>query len=385
MQLKTKQFWVAGLVMMLFGITMVVVGTINNFLIVEFGVDKLFIGLCASVLAAGVFLGLFSFGPMVEQWGYKPLMLGGLLLAIAGITGIVYTPLVIYVPAFFFFIGAGGGAVNGAANMLVANIFPKNNSAYLSLLGVFYGIGALGLPLLTSLLLENDFPYQTILTLVAGFLFIPALLVSFLKFPGAGRSAPIPLKKFFLMFTHPAILLFGFYMFFQGSVEGIIPVWAPSYLSEITGVTYEKGLYAITISASGLTFARLLLGRFLKIYPTFRVLLISMVIFTFGTIIFGWGNSFLISLSGIAIMGLGMAAFFPVMMGFTVSHFPQNPGTALSLVMAMGLLGNLLINYITGLILDYFGVEKFIYVIAALLLGLFTLLYLIRTSLLEKK
>jgi fucose permease len=70
-------------------------------------------------------------------------MLSGLLLAIAGITRIVYTPLVIYVPAFFFFIGAGGGAVNGAANMLVANIFPKNNSAYLSLLGVFYGIGAL--------------------------------------------------------------------------------------------------------------------------------------------------------------------------------------------------------------------------------------------------
>ncbi|WP_010662335.1 MFS transporter [Marinilabilia salmonicolor] len=385
MQLITKQFWVSGLVMMLFGITMVVVGTINNFLVVEFGVDKLFIGLCASILAAGVFSGLFSFGPMVEQWGYKPVMLGGLLLAIAGITGIVYSPMVIYVPVFFFFIGAGGGTVNGATNMLVAKIFPENNSAYLSLLGVFYGVGALGLPLLTSLMLENDFPYQTILKMAAGFLFIPTLLVLFLKFPGAGKSEPIPLKKFFLMFTHPAILFFGFYMFFQGSIEGIIPVWAPSYLSEITGVTYEKGLYAITISASGLTFARLLLGRFLKIYPSFRVLLVSMVIFTSGTIIFGWGSSFLISLSGIAIMGIGMAAFFPVMMGYTVSHFPKNAGTALSLVMAMGLVGNLLINYITGLILDYFGVDKFIYVIAALLLGLFTLLYLIRTRLLKKK
>jgi hypothetical protein len=42
MQLKTKQFWASGLVMMLFGITMVVVGTINNFLVVEFGVDKLY-------------------------------------------------------------------------------------------------------------------------------------------------------------------------------------------------------------------------------------------------------------------------------------------------------------------------------------------------------
>lgn len=54
MQLKTKQFWVAGLVIMLFGITMVVVGTINNFLVVEFGVDK-FIYVIAALL-----LGLFT-------------------------------------------------------------------------------------------------------------------------------------------------------------------------------------------------------------------------------------------------------------------------------------------------------------------------------------
>jgi MFS family permease len=101
--------------------------------------------------------------------------------------------------------------------------------------------------------------------------------------------------------------------------------------------------------------------------------------------LFGWGSSFLISLAGIAIMGLGMAAFFPVMMGYTVSHFPENPGTALSLVMAMGLGGNLLINYITGLMLDSFGVDKFIYVIAALIVGLFILLYLIRTRLLDQK
>ena len=66
-QLKTRQFWVAGLVMMLFGITMVAVGTINNFLVMEFGVDKLFISLCASLLAAEMFSGLFSFGPMVES------------------------------------------------------------------------------------------------------------------------------------------------------------------------------------------------------------------------------------------------------------------------------------------------------------------------------
>jgi hypothetical protein len=54
-----------------------------------------------------------------------------------------------------FLIGFGGGAVNGATNALVADISDKYKGANLSLLGVFFGIGALGMPLVLGILKDN--------------------------------------------------------------------------------------------------------------------------------------------------------------------------------------------------------------------------------------
>ena len=45
-----------------------------------------------------------------------------------------------------FLFGLGGGAVNGATNALVSDISEKDKGANLSLLGVFFGLGALGMP-----------------------------------------------------------------------------------------------------------------------------------------------------------------------------------------------------------------------------------------------
>src|SRR5690554_3761237 len=134
MRKKSVHFLAAGMVMMLFGITMVAVGTINNYLTINFRVDKLFIGFCASVLAAGILIGSFTFGPIAERFGYKPVMLGGVLLVILGITGITFSVRVNLVPFMFFVMGLGGGSINGVTNMLVADLYPQNSSAYLSLL-----------------------------------------------------------------------------------------------------------------------------------------------------------------------------------------------------------------------------------------------------------
>ncbi|WP_234408867.1 MFS transporter [Marinilabilia salmonicolor] len=240
MNKKTVRFIAAGLVMMLFGITMVVVGTINNYLTVRFGVDKLFIGFCASVLAAGILTGSFAFGPVADRFGYKPVMLAGVLLVILGILGITFSGYVFIVPYMFLLIGLGGGSINGVTNMLVADIYPENNSAYLSLLGVFYGIGALGFPLLTSLLLDRAMSYQAILSVVALILLIPFVLVLFLKFPGAKRTEAVPFKEYFRFFTKPILLLIGMFLFFQSAIEAIIPVWTPTYLMEVVDVPYDK-------------------------------------------------------------------------------------------------------------------------------------------------
>ncbi|MFO8000668.1 MAG: MFS transporter [Marinilabilia sp.] len=385
METKTIQFLLAGLVMMLFGITMMVVGTINNYLTITFDVNKAFIGLCASVLAAGVFVGQFSFGPVVDRLGYKPVMLAGVALVTFGLTGIVFGKVVEIIPFFFFLIGAGGGIANGVTNLLIADLYPGKSSAYMSLLGVFFGIGALGLPLLTSLLRENGFSYETILSFVTMFLAVPFVMVLVMRFPGPRRSRAISVKEYLGFIFHPAILLIGFFLFFQGALEAIVPVWTPTFLSGSHSVSYDKGLYAITVSAGGMTLTRLLLGRILMKRSSFQMVVVSLLILAGGLLLLQFGPSFIFSLAGVGIVGVGMAASFPVMLSCAVDFFPENSGTAMSLVLGMALVGNFILNYLTGLILEEWGVGYLNVILGGLVFALFSLLMLIRRRLFFSK
>lgn len=378
MNKKTLRFVAAGLVMMLFGITMVVIGTINDFLTSKYQVDKLFIGFCASMLTSGILVGSFTFGSIVDRFGYKLIMLVGVLVVILGIEGIIYINITSVIPYLFLLIGLGGGIINGVTNVVVADIYPHNTGAYLSLLGVFYGIGAFGLPLITSILLNYGLDYQSILSLVGASLFIPFCFVLLLKFPNTKRSEIITIKQYLKFFTKPTIILVGFFLFFQSAIEAIIPTWAPTYLKDIFFVDYPKALYAITISCISIVVARLLLSQILKKVSSYKVVLISLFVLIFGVIVLELSSSFYMALAGIGIIGLGLASSFPVMLGYIGSKFPNNSGTAFSVVIGIALTGNILLNFLTGYILESFGVNKLNMLLLFFILIMIALLFKIK-------
>jgi MFS transporter, FHS family, glucose/mannose:H+ symporter len=370
---------------MLFGITMVVVGTINNYLTVEFGADKVLIGYYAAILALGVLIGTLGFGPIADSYGYKPVMLAGVVLVAAGLAGITASGSLQAVPWFFFLTGAGGGMLNGVTNVVVARIFPENSSAYLSLLGVFYGAGALGLPLITSLMLENGFSYRFILNSVASLLLVPFIGVLLLKFPKPQRSKAIPFKTYTGFFTKKAILLPGFFLFFQSGIEAIVPVWAPVYLAESYNAGYDKALYAITAAALGMLLTRLALSRILQKKAPDKVLMISLIIMAAAIFMLQMAGSLTSGLIAMGIIGVGMAAAFPVIMGYTADFFPGDSGTAFSIVIAIALVGNMILNAVTGYVLEIAGTGMFTLILAIFTAALIILLIMIQNKLIKSK
>lgn len=385
MSKRKIKFIATGLVMMLFGITMVVVGTINNYLTIQFGVDKLFIGLCAAVLAVGILAGSFLFGPLSDRFGYKPIMLAGILLVGSGLGVIILISNVSFIPYLFFMIGWGGGMLNGVTNVVVADIYPENSSAYLSLLGAFFGIGALGLPLVTSVLLANGFSYGYILTSVALVLLIPFVLVLLLKFPHAKRVKALPAKEYFRFFTKQGILLLGLFLFFQGALEAVVPVWTPVFLSEAFEVDYDRGLYAITIGAIGITVTRLVLSRVLKKHRPWFVVFISLIIVFAGVLLLEVGPSFYWGLAGVGLMGVGMAASFPVILGYTAEFYQGNSGTAFSIVLGISLIGNISLSALTGYILNVYGIEVLEWIFISFIVMMFIILKIIHSKLIKNK
>jgi MFS family permease len=153
----------------LFGIVMALLGAILPALSLRIGIDlaqagTLFLAMNACILASS-----FALGPAMDRFGMKPPLVIGPVLAGAGLAAVAlarhYEPLVWGMAL----LGLAGGALNGSGNTLVADLHEAQEarSAALNLLGVFYGIGALFIPLAIGLLLAAA-DLVTILLAAAG-------------------------------------------------------------------------------------------------------------------------------------------------------------------------------------------------------------------------
>jgi len=79
-----------------------------------------------------------------------------------------------------------------------------------------------------------------------------------------------------------------------------------------------------------------------------------------GLIILKTGGSFGTALAGLVLLGAGLASGFPIMLGFVGELYSELSGTAFSLVFFVALLGNTLINFGMGLVIETFGINHLI-------------------------
>ncbi len=323
----------ACMAIVMFGITCVAIGTINEYLTKSFEVDKIFIGLLASLFATGALIGSVSFGPVVDRFGYKLILIFSLLFLLSGFEIISQTSDLNAIRAMVFFFGFGGGIINGATSALVSDLYPEKKGAYLSILGVFWGVGALSFPLLTSLLLKLNIDYSGILGLVGLFTLIPIAMFVFLKCPPAKNSEGIPFRKYLELIKNPAILLIAFFLFFQSGFETLATTWTPKYFLEMYALSTQAAILSLTAMSISLTVSRLVLSYLLKYFENWKVLMAGLLITIFGLIIMRTGTTFTVGLVGISLLGFGAAAAFPVMLGYVGEMYPEISGAAFSMVL----------------------------------------------------
>lgn len=374
---KNLLFLAACAAIMLFGIACVALGTINQYLTATFSVDKIFIGLLASLFAGGALAGSVSFGPIVDRFGYKVLMIVSLTLLLVAFQTIARTSELGVIQIMIFLLGLGGGIINGATSALVADLFVEKKGAFLSFLGVFWGVGALSLPLATSLMLKINMDYPAILSVIGFLVIVPLVLFIVLKCPEAKNSGGIPYRKYAQMLKNPTILLIGFFLFFQSGFETLSTTWTPRYFMEIYMTDTQSALISLTVMSISLTVARLFLGMAMRKVEAWKVLIAGMLITLIGLILMKFGGSYSLGLVGIAMLGFGASASFPVMLGYVGTMYPDISGAAFSLVLMMALTGNMLLNALGGVVFETWQVSSFTLYMITIILLMLALLYLI--------
>jgi fucose permease len=370
---NNRVFIAASLAMLLFGIVLISIGSILPHLREHFQLSDLSTGSLLSILPFGLLMGSLVFGPLVDRYGYKMLLLVCSLLIFAGLEGIALTGHIWILRISIFLIGFGGGAINGGANALAADTAQGDRGARLSLLGVFFGIGALGVPFLLGLLV-HVLSYDRILFWIGMFILVPVIFYLITDFPPPKNPQGFPLKDARKLLKDPWIILTGFILFIQSGMEGLANNWSTTYFQENKEFLNQHALFSLTCLVAGMTCMRLILGWSLHRLKSGLVLIVSVGLSISGTLIILLIDTQFAGYAGMAILGAGLSACFPVIMGQVAGKYTRLSGTALSIVLVLALLGNMLCNYGMGIIASTWGTHVLPLVIAG---GLLIQLFLI--------
>jgi len=368
-----KQIFIAAcLGMLMFGMALITLGSVQPSLREKFSLDDADSGMLFSIMPIGILVGSLLFGPACDKYGYKiVLSISGVLFCL-GIEGIAFADTIQLLKFCIFLFGLGGGAINGATNAVVSDISETEKGANLSLLGIFFGLGSLGMPLLIGLL-KDRLGFDLILGTVGAFTFIITVFFLLIKFPAPRQKQGFPLRQSLSLIKDKILLLIAFFLFFQSSFEAIINNWTPLYLVDQLKMNTADAILALTMYVAGLTGMRILLGSIFRKMDGIKIMFVSLFSILAGLILLKLSHYPASAIYGLILLGVGLSAGFPIMLGFVGNRFTQMPGTAFSIALVIALLGNILINYIAGIVAGKFGINSIISLAFIELAGMFIL------------
>ena len=374
-------FAAACLGMLLFGIVFLSLGSVNNMLAERFHLDDNGIGTLTALLPFGILAGSLIFGPIVDRFGYRWMLVVCALLVMAGLEGMAFASSTGLIQFFVFLIGFGGGVLNGATNALAADVSEGERGAKLSLLGVFFGIGALGMPS-TLAALSKHFSLAAIVAGIGAFVVVPVIYFLVITFPPPKQKAqPAFGTSGFALLKHPIFLLAGLALAIQSGMEGMSNDWITRYFKKVTlsGEHAEEwktllGLMAVT---GAMVLARIVLSGLLKHVKSQIVLFASIGITTAGALLLMYATSYGVSLAAALLIGAGLAAAFPVVLSYIGDLYPAQSGTAFSTIFFIALIGNMTINKSFGLLAQIHGIHQYTKVMLGCLVASAVLLFLV--------
>lgn len=239
---KNLVFTAACIGMCFFGVSMITLGAVLPSLIAKLNLSGLQTTSLVTFLPLGMLAGSLIFGPIVDRFGHKALLVPSCIIVLLGMEGLAFFESVPLLQASIVGIGLGGGILNGETNALVSDISGESEKgSRLSFLGMFYGLGALGIPMLLGSL-SRHYSFETILlgigvVMLAGIIFcIPV------RFPAPKQAQGFPVKEGLGLLKESSLLLLSFILFFPKRHRGCLQQLVHELLWADDGYSGQSGI-----------------------------------------------------------------------------------------------------------------------------------------------
>jgi fucose permease len=266
-----------------------------------------------------------------------------------------------------FLMGCGNGMVETGINPLAATLYPTQKTHYLNLLHAWWPGGLVLGGLLARFVgngIDLGFVYieglklpwwQSIAMIIVPCLIYGAMLIG-QRFPVTERvAAGVSTGDMMREAIRPAFLLWAFCMLLTAATELGPQKWQESVMQRTAHISGTM----ILVYTSGMMFVlRHFAGPLAHAVSPVGMLTMSALLSAIGLYFLSTAESGATAFTYATIYGLGIAYFWPTMLGVTAERFPR--GGALLLCL-MGSVGNLSISQVLpqmGRIYDHYSVQK---------------------------
>ena len=337
----------------------------------DFDLSQTQLGMVAGGAFWGMFASMLIGAPICDGIGMKRILIVAWVCHMVGVFGTIFAPhgewafTVLFVSTFLA--GCGNGLVEIAINPLAATLYPNEKTHYLNILHAWWP-GGLILGGLLSMLIGNGIDFGTFQTPGIGLswqwqmalILVPgmAYLLMFLPqgFPPTERVASgVSTGEMFREVLRPMYLLWAFCMLLTAATELGPQQWQNSVMQRTAGVSGTL----ILVYTSGMMFVlRHFAGPLAHRLSPVGLLTGSATLAAIGLYLLSTATDAVTAFTYATVFGLGIAYFWPTMLGVTAERFPKGGAFLLGLTGSMGNLSIALILPIMGYIYDVYSVQN---------------------------
>jgi MFS family permease len=335
-------------------------------LALDFSLTKQEVGQVMGAAFLGMAVAMVAVAPLCDFLGMGTVMFMAWLCHVTGILGTIFAPeikqqlfssggtdasyWILWVATFL--VGAGNGLVEIAINPLAATLFPRQKTHYLNVLHAWWPGGLIMSGLLIIFVVDpflkakgaELWPNVQGLgwKIKMGMLLVPLAIYGLMcvgqRFPVTERvQAKVSTGDMFLQVFRPMFLLWAFCMLLTASTELGPNQWQESVLTRTAHVSGT----AIFVYTSGLMFVmRFFAGPLAHRLSPVGMLTVSATLAAAGLYWLSYVDNGVMAFIAATVFGVGIAYFWPTMLGVTAERFPKGGALLLGL---MGSVGNLAI------------------------------------------
>lgn len=298
------------------------------------------------MLYLGIFCSSLIVGPLIDYLGNKANLVvsAGLVSAAMVWFAIAHSFALASIAAIL--LGLGGGGLNTCTNALVSDVYGERRGPMLNLLGIFFGVGAILVPLLAAGM-EGHFTIPQLFFFCALLAALCACSFAMLSFPPAKASQAFSLREVVGVAKYQGVLLLAFILFLESGNEACIGGWTSTFVNTI-GYSTRIATLVLASYWAALMVSRVLAARVLQGVGKSQLVLISALVSLFGCAALLATRSLILLFVGTALIGLSYGPIFPTTLAVAGDRYSERAGTVFGLLFSTALIGGMLFPWTVG-------------------------------------